>query len=136
MKDQLISFETAKLLSHTDFNYRDCDDGYVILNGELSHDFAIDYANRKAIPAPTQSLLQRWLREKYNIHVNASVNFYNRKPIIGYYYSLDRFNKDNIHDGIIYDDNQLALLGDKTGYETYEEALEAGLMESLKLIKL
>ena len=65
--------------------------------------------------APTQSLLAKWLREKHNIHLIAYKNI----NIDGYdwcYITTDGITNIN-------------------SYKTYEEALEAGLQEALKLIK-
>jgi len=75
--------------------------------------------------APTQTLLQKWLREKHNIDV-----FVNRD---------NTFNKGTyclfIYDNI----NDIARLRPLdndvfSGYPTYEKALEIGLQEALKLI--
>ena len=65
----------------------------------------------------TQSLLQKWLREVHNIHITVtsisqeSWQYHIQKP------------KDKLGDNYNED------------YENYEEALEDGLQESLKLIK-
>ena len=63
----------------------------------------------------SQSLLAKWLREKHNIHLIAYKNI----NIDGYdwcYITTDGITNIN-------------------SYKTYEEALEAGLQEALKLIK-
>ena len=60
------------------------------------------------ISAPERTLLQKWLREKYKIHVNPYM-----PNISGYYaHSLEH----------------------KAKYDSYEEALEAGLYEALILL--
>ena len=64
--------------------------------------------------APTQSLLQKWLREKHNIHLIAYKNI----NIDGYdwcFITTDGITNIN-------------------SYKTYEDAYEIGLREALKLI--
>ena len=71
--------------------------------------------------APTQSLLQKWLREKHGIDV---LPFKEQNTIqdLSLIYTWTIFNK-----GIISTIPK--------GYDTYEQALEKGLQEALKLIK-
>ena len=61
------------------------------------------------ILAPTQSLLQKWLRETHNIFISINVN---------YCYKI--YNNDELYEESFY-------------YNNYEEALEQGLQEALKL---
>ena len=110
MKEQLISFETAKLAKEKgfkklcDFSYDE--DGILTGNCEQSYNYV----------APTQSLLQKWLREKHDIHITItsisqeSWQYHIQKP------------KDKLGDN--YEED----------FENYEEALEVGLQEALKLI--
>ena len=85
MKEQLINFETAKLAKEKGFNEptinyweRGIDgNGWALFtSGSLLtniEDLTSTYFNKKEIcgefSAPTQSLLQRWLREKHNLHI-------------------------------------------------------------------
>jgi len=72
------------------------------------------------IAVPTQSLLQRWLREVYNIH------------IVVYIFKPEDKNKyccDIVSD--IFKEN----LEDDQSFDTYEEALEQALYQALQLIK-
>ncbi len=108
MKEQLISFETAVLAREKGFR-------------EFSADF--DYMNRYKNSSqvdkwlPTQSFLQKWLRDIHGIHVNCI--FSNRIDIRGYFYGvIESKDAENNH-----------------VYTHYEDALEAGLVEALKLIK-
>lgn len=110
MEEQLISFETAKLAKEKGFK-RLCDfsydeDGMIIGNCEQAYNFV----------APTQSLLQKWLREKHKIHIELQCdsNYY-KYFILIYYKTNCVFSLD---DSLI-----------------YEEALEIGLQEALKLIE-
>lgn len=141
MKEQLISFETAKLLTHTEFNPKACHEGYVIATGDLSSDYTIDWFNKKAIGAPTQSLLQKWLREVHGIHVSINPR-YSIKLGENLFYSYDISTAANNYCGL--DVNLDRWLGWDTEsgvpdlyyhvYKSYEEALEFGLQEGLNLI--
>lgn len=73
--------------------------------------------------APTQSLLQKWLREIHNIQI---VVHPKEHSSLGLVYVVDVFYNDQVFN-ITYD-------GVYSAYKTYEEALEKGLQEALKLI--
>lgn len=150
MKEQLIEFKTAKLAKkkgfdecvtyiHTEENtttdYYTKGSKKIIQfknnrlfwnNMDFDNNYMIDYYS-----APTQSFLQKWLREKHNICVEISLNFaVENESEYGYGVSIMK----NIDDF-----NKIRWLGlDITGiwYSTYEQALEIGLYEALKLIKL
>lgn len=68
---------------------------------------------------PTQSLAQKWLRETKNLHVEISYMY-------GNFWIYDILRIPN-HDMVGLSDRPL------THYSTYEEALEAGIQEALKL---
>ncbi len=141
MEEPIIKFETGLLATLKRFKvstsaYHNVDkDGYKqedkpIIVAPMNH----NHAHYGTVSLPTQALLQKWLRDKHNIHVSANVNFYNKSPKLGYYYSLDCFDENDIHDGKDHDMNQVEIIGDKKGFDSYEECLEAGLFEALKLI--
>ena len=131
MQDQLISFETATLAYEKGF-HQPIGLGikynlgqYYTHKGELNGD-CIDqikaYMNKEPFPykvvnAPTQSLLQKWLREVHQIHIE-----------IGWWDT--GWSAQMIGDQLISDDTYEAF--DK---DTYEEALEIGLQFALKSIK-
>ena len=68
--------------------------------------------------APTQTELQKWLREKHNIHI-----------AIIYDWHLFNVNIMSIEYNILLESSLTNKIA------TYEDALEAGLIEALKLIK-
>ena len=69
--------------------------------------------------APTQSQLQKWLREKHFIHINIfSANEMSPPPT------------EKLDDWHYY--IQCGFTRTEGGYDTYEEALEAALQETLK----
>lgn len=122
MEETLISFETAKLAKEKGFKesskycYRE--DGFLyiprISGSQIMHSNILDGDN---CSAPTQGLLQKWLREKHNLHV---------LPILNWY--PDRYNYEILRE------NE-APLRSKSIESSYEQALEAGLYEALKLIE-
>jgi len=157
MKDEIITFETAKLAKEKGFNIPvynyinpdgvfDCvkpttynDDGdnnYDIdqLGGTILQDYnnvEIDiceietvgcYFNADGIEenysAPSQSLLQRWLREKHKINISM-INGSNTVNL--YYYEINKTNK-------------FPIKGDGSKNYTYEQALEESLLKALELI--
>lgn len=128
MEDQLISFETAKLAKEKGFDLptrygmhnlkdrRDCFSG-------LGNYDSLNYNSHNHLYSlPTQSLLQKWLRDIHNIHV----------AIVGGCFELS--------EGLFWE-IQVGIIGaDSNDYEgdadcTYEQALEKGLQEALKLVK-
>lgn len=131
MEEQIIGFELAKLVKEKGFNweirtYFDFKkfgikpvEFFNKLNANnFSHwDFNLNKKiNAGYISAPTQSLLQKWLREKHNIHIQ--ILPYNHKYLI----SILKYGQNGSNPNF---DNE---------FDTYEEALETGLFEALKLI--
>jgi hypothetical protein len=154
MKESIISLETAILAKEKGF---DCDyfyhyneDGQVTENsdivnigceGGLSTDHHLmnnTYAG--ILIAPTQALLQKWLREEHHIYVSVE------RCVIGsdeweFGYFIEWLPKEN-HE----DKRRVGSFKEKRSFQdnypynyvgawhTYEEGLEKGLQEALKLI--
>lgn len=137
MKDQLVIFETAKLAKVKGFD-ESCLQAYRVWRENIRKtdpnpliDIDVEYEpymggayasvqyhnqSKEHTLAPSQSLLQRWLREQRNTHISITcINLNNFKVSYfrGGHYA---FSKD--------------------GFDKYEEALEVGLQEALKLIKI
>ena len=76
----------------------------------------------RSISAPTQSLLQRWLREEKNIHIEIIAT------ASGYYWCVNKTNGTSITD------SDVLNRGTNEGgcFDTYELALEDALVYSLK----
>lgn len=72
------------------------------------------------IEFPPQSIAQKWLRETKNLHIEISYMY-------GNYWIYNILTIPN-HDLVGLSDRPIVH------YNTYEEALEAGLQEALKLI--
>ena len=126
MQEELITFETAKLAKEKGFNekvYREYDKSGYLRCTSKSADVVLgpyeELLKSTEYPAPTQSLLQRWLREVHKINI-----------VIQYWTGL-KPHKPVLHYRTTVNEN---FFGEH--YVTYEEALEEALFESLKLIEL
>ena len=125
MEEQLISFETAKLAKEKGFDWKFAG-AYV--NPEkwvLSRGGHINNYNKfvGSITAPTQSLLQKWLREKYKIHCLADCN------ASGWAWFIEKTNGTSIASG-----DYEGPIPESGRWSNYEDALESGLKEALKII--
>ena len=114
MKDKLVSFETAKLAKEKGF--KEILNTYLYYNTETGSiqdgtTFSIDYR----LLAPTQSLLQRWMREKHGIEINV-------EPCV-----FDTFHSYIFF--VRYGERLGRIISPKTllDYKTYEDALESAL---------
>lgn len=125
MKDELISFQTAVLAKEKGFNIPvNCysnvvEPDRVIEVGAFNHNFLEHGAT--VVSRPTQSLLQRWIRETCGIHISIEFEF---EEDITPLYSYDVFN---IKTG--------SRINYFESFTTYEEALEDGIMVALNMIK-
>jgi len=132
MKEQLITLETAKLAKEKGFDVEGCfaiyqEKGNLI----ISYEDMIDFTDQERVSrmfsavalAPTQSLLQKWLREVHNIHCSSDCN------ASGWMWVIEKTNGTFIKDSEFSGDIPEAGM-----WETSEEALEEGLIEALKLI--
>lgn len=127
MKDTLISYETAVIAKDKGFDIPITQSGQVYCT-ELKEIMTIVDSNAvrnwndskftNICSAPTQSLLQRWLREIHNIIVSVDI-----QDDRTYFISLTAISPNSTGDNIW------------GNYKTYEEALENGLKEALELIK-
>ena len=137
MTDQLISFETAKLAKEKGFN-EVCKYMYNILNErnrEVTNREGYLSETKYWISAPTQSLLQKWLREMHKIYINPSFNL-GVKEYGGWTLNctiLD-YSAHSLGIEIRHRFEEIYYEEEKTFF-SYEEALEIGLQEALKLIK-
>lgn len=112
MQDKLISFETAILAEELNFNINTL--FTYSPQKELFHIVDLKYPTK----APTQSLLQKWLRENHNIDIEHKI--INNKGIKQYGFNI-----------IIFDKGVYIKLEYKN---SFEKGLENALYEALKLI--
>lgn len=149
MEEELITFKTAKMLKDKGFNERTLfaykNNGYLYQDPnriklsynslpvpELCENLYVCESNScykcgKAVylmSAPNQSFSKKWLRETKNLHISIIRN------ACGYGYDICKAdNGTHITDGIFKGPN------DGGQWDTYEEALEVGIQEALKLVE-
>lgn len=118
----IISLETAILAKEKGFQEEEL---HYYFNGELmQHPNRLYYNYNQDNPpltqysAPYQSFLQKWLREEHQLFIE----IYMFDPARIDYFSV-RIIRNKRYD-----------LNLQYPYESYEDALEAGLLEALKLI--
>ena len=133
IKDELVSFETAKLAKEKRFKALTERYYHISSTGKLESACGMDDWNsyKKALAAPTQSLLQRWLREVHKIHVEI-ILIDNTKNY--YWEAVLTDSKNRSYDDFSFMDCAKEIDLDVKA-NTYEQALEKGLFEALKLIK-
>jgi hypothetical protein len=119
MEDKLIEFETAKLatekgyvLRFAGYNYSEENNYELSLNVYTKEDLI----KFKIFAAPTQSFLQKWLRETHGFHI-----FITPREKDNYQYNFTNNNNTDI-------------TLKNNGFKTYEEALEKALQSVLNLI--
>ena len=127
VEESYVSFDTAKLLKEVGFDVPCRDfftiegDGNVVITEARSCRYHNSFEDC-FISRPTLALAARWLREKHKIHVGADMA-YSKLVAEKWIYQI-RFT-DSIG-------NPYKSVG---WFNDYEEALEAGLQEAIKLIK-
>ena len=138
MKDEIVSFETAKLAKEKGF--RPIEDwnptyvpGYLYdeeneIASSLTSIQEEDWNIEDRYLAPTQTVLQRWLRETHGVAIEIRFGMRGSStPYLGYFY------------GCIYGKHGGGLVS-RVNYKgdlpeenyTYEQALEEALVEALK----
>lgn len=120
MKEQYISLETAKLAKEKGFNWpvEFCYDKCEMLATYFPGGNKNYNNSAYCLNAPTQSLLQKWLRDEKKIFVSPT--------FIGPDTNKFQYRLDIGGSGMI---------GEHSGwFDTFEECLEAGLLASLNLL--
>lgn len=124
--EQFIEFETAKLAKQAGFDWEV--NNYYNIRGDLNSLYGYRQTNayRATYSAPTQAVLQRWLREEKNREVVVDIDLriaHYYEPMIGNYTA-----EDECRPAIIWQ-----RIGERK-YTNYEAALEAGLQKCLTLL--
>lgn len=134
MQEELICYQTGLLAKLKGFDvecryYFDYDKfkekpvaffGKLNANGLTKLSKKGEIISAKLTSAPTQSLLQKWLREVHEIEVNPAQNFTKGGIKMQYNISIESYKYNH--------------LGKYIYGNTYEEVLEVGLQEALNLI--
>lgn len=116
-----VSLEVSKLLKEAGFDW-ECNKAHYdrIYNIRFYNDEHID----DVFAIPTLDVAQRWLREVKNIDVNIlaeSISGSKKYVVLGIWFNIS-------------DVNASPVVLDTVRYESYEEALEAGIKKALELI--
>lgn len=125
MIDKLIDVETANIAcikgfkSGSLYNYHR---NSKVLTETNKHHLYFNLSNNDYWEAPSQSLLQKWLRDNYNLHIVIipTINSYWTFKIVHLTGTIEVPPYNNV---------------DSTDYNSYEEALEVALQRGLNLIK-
>ena len=117
MKENIISFETAKVLKIKGFN-EPCSYHYDESGKLKKDDKESNYnANVAEFSAPTLWDAQKWLRDKKFIHISIEVDFE------GYTFSVSAKDEDDMYNEYSYYHKI---------YDTYEECLDHAIAEALE----
>jgi hypothetical protein len=123
MKEEIVTFDIAVLAKEKGFNY--------MKSNCFGDNMAYNLDDPTAIPAcranvvigyilaPTQSLLQKWLREKHFLDVRVERDY------DGWSYLVEEFSQGN-----------KIVKGGSAEMPDYGVEVEKGLQEALKLIKM
>ncbi len=136
MKDQIVTLKVAELAKQKGFDLP-CNYRYSLISKDLKYTIIAESLSDITLPrrirmclAPTQALLQRWLREKHKLH-----------PYINPTGSFDEWHIPNIRDSSI---GALSSSRDQLmdfpgcyskSFPSYEDALEYALYYCLDYIK-
>lgn len=125
--DEVVTYEVAKLAKEKGFDWK-CREYYnrdfdLRVNGIYALEYTNSQIDEGYMTAPTQSLLQRWLREEKGLHIEIVAT------ASGYIWLLDKTNGTSIADS----DHHGTMVNEDSGcYDTYELALEDALKYALK----
>ena len=152
MQEERIAFETARLAKEKGFdlyndffyceNYGLCQLGEETLGVfnhpetkkyEVIYDCNHEFEEGERFYAHTQALLQKWLRETYNIYVSSDHDLDPTGKFIVYYTNWGFINDPSSKN---YKYHPEGGYDEFNNWKTYEEALEFGLREGLKLIQV
>ncbi len=129
-QEDFVSLECAKLLKEKGFDEPCCGYYHLCNNDEFDEEDSFELApngdfqnslNNYRVGAPTLSEAQKWLRHTHNIHISVVCTAAHCWAFIGIKYT------DLGHDFIAVSDEEIF---------SYESALNAGIIEALKMIEV
>ena len=110
--EEICTYEVAKLAKEKGFNEK-CN--FYYQKGVISTDGCFNRYNKGVeyiCSAPTQSLLQRWLREEKALHIQITLwekGWYNDIWVFEYYEEEKEYSTRQIHQSTDFDTYELAL---------------------------
>lgn len=116
MKDEFVTLETAEMLKDKSFPQTDFK-----INISTLHQCYL------YLSIPTQSIAQRWLREIKGVYVWV-------EPVIGKRWKVSFCDFNVPTEDSDWMENEINKGNGYPVYDTYEKALETGILEALKLI--
>lgn len=131
MREKYITIETAKLAAEKGFNIETRNSDYMV-DGNYTGEVGSCISCTEYVPCPNQALLQKWLREVHQIYVDVDID---QTTYPKFCYMISRFIG-----------NPTDLAAEEWGWQNlpngvdwglhrkWEDALEEGLFEALKLI--
>lgn len=132
IEESYVSFDTAKLLKEAGFrkltktHYSNSGQVWeTAIPADYNDDFNCNTCNR-----PTQALAARWLREVHGIHVSAIIFMDSANDADG-----NTVDERNFWSYDLFDNSGMIIELSNDRYDSFEEAIEAGLKYSLELIK-
>ena len=127
MTEEFVTLETAKLLKEKGFD-EPCS---ISVNIEDGRKYMSNRTNsempKKVCTQPTQSIAQKWLREIKGVYVWV-------EPVIGKRWKVSFCDFNVPTEDSDWMENEINKGNGYPVYDTYEKALEAGILEALKLI--
>lgn len=128
IEEQYVSFETTKLAKEKGFDIP-TRYGFSERRSLVRVDTSDNWNQYKELYSrPTQSLLARWLREKHKLFIEVTVDFIRliREGDSTKYYPIYYYKIVNLKNA--------DYTNNKEEFRFYEEAMEAGLQDALKLL--
>lgn len=151
-EDRIVSYKIAKLLKEKGFDWNcyaiydtrnpngfvyeaseeathcDFDNVNIFNNSSTEYDFLI--------AAPTQSLAQKWLREVHNINILVTYEFIDDSEIAYAWNIVEHVEEGFNRKKDVWDfyKSKSSITKYRMWYNTYEEALEEGIIEALMSI--
>lgn len=118
IKEDYVSFETAKLLKEKGFDEATYHD-YATNGGRWFNGVLMQHNQQGGIACPTLQMAMKWLREKHNLHIGV---------IITYQYFPRKYEVHIMHT----EKHENIVVNPGTNFNTNEEAAEDAIKYCLK----
>lgn len=132
MKEQIISFETAKLAKEKGLTDKEYSTSYYFPDGKIDLDKlmknTINKTDNMVFYAPTQTLLQKWIREEHRIHLVIEPSVQGDELVWDCQWISTKIHNKTYK-------SFLPQWATTNCCDSYEQALEEGLVKTLKMIK-